>query len=452
MCIKSNDNDQLPKGYKQTEVGVIPEDWDVKELASLITAGPKNGYSGRAGGDARGTPTLRLTATSSGYLIINDETVKQLDEIIDPNSDLFLKPGDVLIQRSNTYELVGTTAIFEGLPKTYVYPDLMMRLRFSDQLIAHWFWKYANSTNGRRFFLGAAAGSTGSMPKISGSKLREMPVPLPPENERRSISQALSDVDRLIAALEKAIAKKRAIKTATMQQLLTGKTRLPGFGEGKGYKETAIGVIPEDWDVRRLGEVGQSLIGLTYSPEDIREYGTLVLRSSNVQNDRLAYENNVYVDSTLPLPSRVIVEEGDILICVRNGSKQLIGKCALIDTEAAGSAFGAFMSIFRTKIYGFVFYQFQSDVIQTQINEIMGATINQITNKDMAAFQIPLPPSDEEQWAIATVLSDMDTEIAALETRLAKTQSIKQGMMQQLLTGKVRLKIESDVEAGRKDD
>jgi len=217
-------------------------------------------------------------------------------------------------------------------------------------------------------------------------------------------------------------------------QLSTNNYQLP-----EGYKQTEIGVIPEDWNIRCLGEIGQSLIGLTYRPEDTRDFGMLVLRSSNVQNNRLAYENNVYVDSALPLPSRVIVEEGDILICVRNGSKQLIGKCALIDSQAAGSAFGAFMSVFRTKISGFVFYQFQSDVIQTQINEIMGATINQITNKDMAAFQIPSPPSDEEQRAIATVLSDMDAAIAALEIRLAKTQALKQGMMQALLTGRVRL-------------
>jgi type I restriction enzyme S subunit len=117
----------------------------------------------------------------------------------------------------------------------------------------------------------------------------------------------------------------------------------------------------------------------------------------------------------------------------------LIGKCALIDSIAAGSAFGAFMSVFRTKLYEFVFYQFQSDGIKKQINEIMGATINQITNKDMNAFKICVPPSDQEQKAIASVLSDMDQEIAALEKRRAKTQAIKQGMMQELLTGKTRI-------------
>jgi len=217
-------------------------------------------------------------------------------------------------------------------------------------------------------------------------------------------------------------------------QLSTNNYQLP-----EGYKQTEIGVIPEDWNVRCLGEIGQSLIGLTYRPEDTRDFGMLVLRSSNVQNNRLAYENNVYVDSALPLPSRVIVEEGDILICVRNGSKQLIGKCALIDSQAAGSAFGAFMSVFRTKISGFVFYQFQSDVIQTQINEIMGATINQITNKDMAAFQIPLPPSEEEQRSISQALSDVNALIASLDKAIAKKRHLKTATMQQLLKGKKRL-------------
>jgi type I restriction enzyme, S subunit len=239
---------QVPEGYKQTEGGVIPEDWDVKELASIIISGPKNGYSGQTGGDSIGTPTLRLTATSSGYIIINDETVKRLSETIDPNSDLFLQPGDVLIQRSNTYELVGTTAIFNGPSRTYIYPDLMMRLRFQDQLAAHWFWKYANSVNGRRFFLSIAAGSSGSMPKISGAKLRRMKIPFPSKEEQRSIAQALSDVDALIASLDKLIAKKCHLKTATMQQLLTGKMRSPGFGKGK-------------WSRHQLGDVVEKIVG-----------------------------------------------------------------------------------------------------------------------------------------------------------------------------------------------
>src|ERR1700674_2833400 len=143
---------EVKPGYKHTEVGVIPQEWEVERLSALAMTGPKNGYSGRSSKDAGGTPTLSLGATTSGTLKLDDETVKRLEETIDARSDLFLQSGDVLVQRSNTLELVGTTAVFDGPSGVYVYPDLMMRIRFRDKATAHWFWRYANSANGRRFF------------------------------------------------------------------------------------------------------------------------------------------------------------------------------------------------------------------------------------------------------------------------------------------------------------
>ena len=202
----------------------------------------------------------------------------------------------------------------------------------------------------------------------------------------------------------------------------------------KGYKHTEVGVIPEDWEVKKLGDIGENIIGLTYSPNDVKSYGHLVLRSSNIQNNKLAFENNVFVE--MELPNRVIVKENDILICVRNGSKHLIGKCALIDKATEGSAFGAFMSVYRTKNAEFIFHQFQSNIIQKQIDEVMGATINQLTNKDLSTFQIPLPKEDKEQTAIATALSDADALINSLEKLIAKKRNIKQGAMQHLLKPK----------------
>jgi type I restriction enzyme S subunit len=202
----------------------------------------------------------------------------------------------------------------------------------------------------------------------------------------------------------------------------------------KGFKKTEVGIIPSDWDVKKLSEIGESIIGLTYSPSNVKTHGTLVLRSSNVQNGKLAFKDNVYVD--MDLPKRVIVKENDILICVRNGSRQLIGKCALIDKETAGSAFGAFMSIYRSDISVFAFHQFQSHTIQRQINETLGATINQITNKDLASFQITLPSAKAEQTAIATALNDADALITQLEKLIAKKRAIKQGAMQELLKPK----------------
>ncbi len=136
----------------------------------------------------------------------------------------------------------------------------------------------------------------------------------------------------------------------------------------------------------------------------------------------------------MDLPKRVMVKAGDILICVRNGSRQLIGKCALIDGTAKGAAFGAFMSIYRSEYSRFLFYQFQADVIKKQIEEVMGATINQITNKDLASFNIPLPPTKTEQTAIANALSDADAWIQSLTRLIAKKRQIKQGTMQDLLS------------------
>jgi type I restriction enzyme, S subunit len=417
------DNYRLKEGYKQTEVGVIPEDWHIKTLGEISDF--NNGKAHENHIDEFGK-----------YIVVNSKFISSNAEVKKYSNICFCKTSknNILMVMSdipNGKAIAKCFFVEDG--NLYTVNQRICSLEITTENPRFIFYRLNRNPYYLQFDDGV------KQTNLRRNEVLSCPLPIPPIPEQHSIAQALSDVDALIASLDKLIAKQRHLKTAAMQQLLTGKMRLPGFGEGKGYKQTEIGVIPKDWDVRCLGEVGQSLIGLTYRPEDTRDYGTLVLRSSNVQNDRLAYENNVYVDSTLPLPSRVIVEEGDILICVRNGSKQLIGKCALINAEVAGSAFGAFMSVFRTKISGFVFYQFQSDVIQTQINEIMGATINQITNKDMAAFQIPVPPSDEEQCAIATVLSDMDSAIAALETRRAKTQAIKQGMMQELLTGRTRL-------------
>jgi type I restriction enzyme, S subunit len=179
------------------------------------------------------------------------------------------------------------------------------------------------------------------------------------------------------------------------------------------------------------------LIGLTYKPSEVKSDGVFVLRSSNVFEGRIRLEDNVFVETEIP--ERIMVKAGDILICVRNGSRDLIGKCAKIDERCQGMTFGAFMAVFRTPFHNFLHHQFRSDVIKRQIHEHLGATINQITNKSLNSFQVPFPLDEAVQTAIAAILSEMDAEIAALETKLAKNRAIKQGMMHKLLTGRIRL-------------
>ncbi len=204
-----------------------------------------------------------------------------------------------------------------------------------------------------------------------------------------------------------------------------------------GYRQSDFGHIPNDWNVKSLGEIGEALIGLTYSPTDVRRSGTLVLRSSNIQNDALAFDDNVFVDTVIP--DRIMVRPGDVLVCVRNGSRDLIGKSTYLDERTSGMTFGAFMAVYRSRIGKLASFLFQSDIMKRQINEHLGATINQITNKSLNSFRIPLPPSENEQRAIATALSDVDALLDGLERLLAKKRDLKQAAMQQLLTGQTRL-------------
>ena len=203
--------------------------------------------------------------------------------------------------------------------------------------------------------------------------------------------------------------------------------------EKQGYKQTEVGSIPEDWNVYRFEDLGDTIIGLTYKPVDVNITGKLVHRSSNIQNNKLAYHDNVYV--TCHVPEKLILRKNDILICVRNGSRDLIGKSAIIQGISIGETFGAFMSVFRPRIYPPLVYQyFISNIVQSQINASLGATINQITNKTLNSFITVFPTNLKEQKAIANALSDVDELITNLDKLITKKKAIKQGAMQQLLT------------------
>ena len=203
-------------------------------------------------------------------------------------------------------------------------------------------------------------------------------------------------------------------------------------------KQTGIGLLPEDWDSVCICDPSLCVIvnGLTYKPDNVKSYGTLVLRSSNIQNGRVSLKDNTYVDCFIP--NHLFIKENDVLICVRNGSRALIGKAALIE-KSFPATFGAFMVVLRGKFGKFLYYLFCSDIIQNQIRKQCGATINQITNKDFCSFYVPIPQNVEEQKAITAALSDIDHLISLTEKKIAKKELVKQGIIQELLSGKKRI-------------
>lgn len=263
--------------------------------------------------------------------------------------------------------------------------------------------------------------------EISKKELSKIKVCVPLFPEQQAIASVLSDIDEHIDNLTELIEKKKAIRDGALEDSINGKTRVDGF-DG-------------EWDEKSLKDLGDVLTGLTYSPDDIRPFGKLVIRSSNVQDDRLVFENNVFVDRSCV--NSEDVKKGDIIICVRNGSASLIGKSAYAISDL-DATFGAFMSNFRCqdiRSSGFVYYFTKSNEFKNFVRQILGATINQITKTDLKRVVLKIPIDIEEQQTIASILTAMDEEIESLEAEKVKMMGIREGAMDDLLTGRVRLKI-----------
>lgn len=193
--------------------------------------------------------------------------------------------------------------------------------------------------------------------------------------------------------------------------------------------------LPSGWKVVRLGEIGKILNGLTYSPENVSNNGLLVLRSSNINDDFIVLNNDdVYVKGISKFNKTL---ENDILICVRNGSKNLIGKNALITEKYKDLAFGAFMAIFRSNYNLFLIHIFKTNTFFKQVKNDLGATINSINNINLLNFKIPLPPIDEQE-KIAEILSTWDEAINLTINLIENKKQFKKALMQNLLTAKIR--------------
>jgi type I restriction enzyme S subunit len=425
----------MKPGYKLTEVGVIPEDWGAPQIESIIeeiSMGPFGSDITISNFVSSGVPVL------NGVNVAQERLIDEFQNFLTPAKARSLKKaiahrGDVVVTHRGT---IGQIAYIpdDSAFDEYVISQSQFRIRFSNQVRPDWAVRYFHSENGSKKLL-EGKGHTG-VPAIAQptTTFRKLFIPLPSLPEQFAIATALSDMDALLDGLDRLIAKKRAIKQAAMQQLLTGQTRLPGFSG--------------EWEMKRLGDIGKCLRGVSYHGDtDLLPYDTektkRLLRSNNIQ-DTIIIKNDVqFVDSACVSECQIL-REGDVLICMANGSKALVGKTGYFTvSDGFEYTFGAFMGAFRAT-HEFVNHRFTSYVFQTWVyrqyiaNVLAGSSINNLTPSSIESLEFKFP-TVEEQTAIAQVLTDMDAEITALETRRAKTHALKQAMMQELLTGRTRL-------------
>jgi len=360
-------------GYKQTEVGVIPEDWEVKSLGELTTT--------VASGCSKSNATYGNYAVHGSTGVIGYSNTSEY------------KGDAVLVARVGAN--AGKLNIVSG---EYGVTDNTIIVRFGSGSCLPFFWRQMESKNLNRLVFGSG------QPLITGTQLKALAVCVPPLSEQRAIATALSDVDALLAAQDKLIAKKRDIKQATMQQLLTGKQRLPGFSS--------------EWKVKRLGDVVEIRKGQLITEKDAVAGDVPVIAGGK----KPAYFHNQ--------PNRT----GKTITVSASGASA--GYLAFFDTPIFASDCS---TISEGVTYSIEFMYYQLLLNQEVIYKAQtGGAQPHIHAVDLMPLEVG-SPSIAEQTAIAAVLSDMDADLAALEQQRDKTRALKQGMMQELLTGRIRL-------------
>jgi type I restriction enzyme S subunit len=413
---------ELMPGYKQTEVGVIPEDWEVEPFQSLahlergkFTARPRNDpmyYGGE-------TPFIQTgdVTNSSGWIKTYSQTLNREGLKVSklfPRGTLFFtiaaNIGDVGFADFDTACPDSLVAITPNkrINKRWLAYELRMRKASFENLASH-----------------------NAQLNINLEKLRPYLLPVPTPAEQEAIAEALGDADALIKCLEELLVKKRHVKQGAMQELLTGKKRLPGFSG--------------NWEAKRLGNTAILKARIGWQGLTTAEYldsgDYYLVTGTEFKDGYIDWERCHYVDESRYKQDKYIQLEESDLIVTKDGT---VGKVALVASLPRPATLNSGVFVIRP-IEGafhqeFFYYLLCFSTFTRFLSQLSaGSTISHLYQKDFVGFLYETPATIDEQAAIAGILSDMDAEIAALEAKLAKARCIKQGMMQELLTGRIRL-------------
>jgi len=283
-------------------------------------------------------------------------------------------------------------------------------------------------------------------PKLMNTEMAQIRVLVPPYREQikieRYLDQKTSEIDTLIADKEKLITlleeKRQAVITETVTKGLDPNVKMKDSGI------EWIGEIPEHWEVVKLKYIGKSIMGLLYSPKDIcgENEGILVLRASNIQRGNIdtKRKDNVYVNKEVN--ENLTTHKNDLLICARSGSRELIGKSAIIDEESAGNSFGAFTTVYRSVYNPFIRYVFQSGLFQSQIGTYLTSTINQLTMRNLNNLEIVLPPiedQDEIQEKLDRYTENHKQVVKEIKQQISKLKQYRESLIYEAVTGKIDL-------------
>lgn len=395
-----------------------PIDWGlvtIKEICKSLNYGTskKSTFSGKCA-------VLRMGNLQNGYIDWTDLVFTNDEKDIQKYS---LVKGDVLFNRTNSADLVGKTSLYRG-EYPAIYAGYLIKLNYDRKKVVGEYLNYILNTQEAKEYCLAVKTDGVSQSNINAQKIGAFLFHLPPFEEQKKISEFLSDVDNLIFSLQKLIEKKKAIKQGAMQELLTGKKRLPGFSG--------------EWSKQQLGDICNIVNGGTPSTSIAEFWNGKILwcTPTDITSCSTKYiytTESKITESGLKASSATLLPKGALLLC----SRATIGEVRIAGNTICTNQGFKSLVVHQNISYEWLYYMVH--VLKfNMLEKAIGSTFLEISKKDLAELDI-IVPEFTEQKVIAQVLSDMDSEIELLEKKLAKYQQIKQGMMQELLTGRIRL-------------
>jgi type I restriction enzyme S subunit len=424
---------ELKPGYKQTDVGVFPDEWEFVNLGSICTAVLDCHHSTPVW-TRTGAVVIRNQNIRGGKLDLSEPSFTDEKHFAERTRRAVPTFGDLVITREAPMGLV--CMIPEGLK--CCLGQRMVLLRIDTNIAETRYLLYAIMGEAVQRSISLAGGTGSTVSNLRIPVLKQLQILVPKKSEQLTIATALSDVDALIASLDQLIAKKRDLKQAAMQQLLTGQTRLPGF-KGK-------------WEVKTLGELFDFSGGYSASRDQLSSEGHCYLHYGDIHGAtktfvdvRADYQNIPKLDIPLKrVASKSLLEDGDVVfVDASEDDKGTSRHVVVVNKEKKPFISGLHTIVAKSKtdelFHEFRRYCFQTAAIRQQfLFYAVGTKVSGISKTNIAKLTIRVP-GVPEQTAIASVLSDMDTELAALEQRREKSRALKLGMMQELLTGRTRL-------------
>lgn len=410
-------------------IGQIPEDWEVAKLKNFTKfySGGTPNVSNQFNYNDNGVSFVTIKDMSNNYLI--NKTEKHITKLGIKEKNLkILDKGTVL------YSIYATVGEISELNINATINQAILALT-NLKNINKTFLKY-NLLSMKDFVISLSNGNTQF--NLNTEIVKNFYLTTPSFELQQKIVEILDkkcgQIDELVRIEENEIEKLKEYKTSLITKVVT-----KGLDPNVKMKDSGIpwiGQIPEDWKVVRLKNIAKCYGGLTYSPDDINEKGILVLRSSNIQNGKLSFNDNVYVKVNNFMP----VEKNDILICSRNGSRELIGKNAIITTDIKAT-FGAFMMIIRTSQNAKYLHKIlNSNIFNYYISSFLTSTINQLTKNNLDNIKFPFSIDPNTQQQIVEYLDkrceEIDNLIKIKQEKIEKLKEYKKSLIYQYVTGK----------------